>query len=43
MIKIKDLFVYPIKSCKGIRVNEIELSQTGFLGDRNWMLVDEAV
>jgi uncharacterized protein YcbX len=42
MIKIKDLFVYPIKSCKGIRVNEIELSQTGFLGDRNWMLVDEA-
>ncbi|MGY3484658.1 uncharacterized protein YcbX [Bradyrhizobium sp. USDA 4011] len=42
MIRIKDLFVYPIKSCKGIRVSEIELSRTGFLGDRNWMIVDEA-
>jgi uncharacterized protein len=42
MIKIKDLFVYPIKSCKGIGVAEIELSPTGFVGDRNWMVVDEA-
>jgi uncharacterized protein YcbX len=42
MIKIKDLFFYPIKSCRGIAVSEIELSPTGFLGDRNWMVVDDA-
>lgn len=41
MIKIKDLYVYPVKSCKGVRVDEIELSPTGFMGDRNWMVVDE--
>lgn len=41
MIKIKDLYVYPIKSCRGIRVEKIELSPTGFQGDRNWMVVDE--
>ncbi len=41
MIKIKDLYVYPVKSCKGIRVDEIALSPTGFLGDRGWMVIDE--
>jgi uncharacterized protein YcbX len=41
MIKIKDLYVYPVKSCKGVRVEEIELSPTGFVGDRNWMIIDE--
>ncbi len=41
MIKIKDLYVYPVKSCKGIRVDEIQLSPTGFLGDRGWMVIDE--
>ena len=42
MISIKDLFVYPVKSCKGIKVSEVELSPTGFLDDRNWMVIDEA-
>jgi uncharacterized protein YcbX len=41
MIRIKDLYVYPVKSCKGVRVDEIRLSPTGFLGDRNWMVIDE--
>jgi uncharacterized protein YcbX len=41
MIRIKDLYVYPVKSCKGVRVDEIRLSPTGFLGDRHWMVVDE--
>jgi uncharacterized protein len=41
MIRIKDLYVYPVKSCKGVRVEEIELSPTGFLGDRHWMVIDE--
>ena len=30
-----------MKSCKGVRVEEIKLSPTGFLGDRNWMVIDE--
>src|SRR5260370_5814590 len=41
MIRIKDLYVYTVKSCKGVRVEEIELSPTGFLGDRHWMVIDE--
>ena len=41
MIKIKDLYVYPVKSCKGIRVEEIELAATGFVDDRNWMVIND--
>jgi uncharacterized protein len=41
MIRIKDLYVYPVKSCKGVRVDETTLSPTGFLGDRNWMVVNK--
>lgn len=35
------LYVYPIKSCQGISVEELELSPTGPLYDRNWMITDE--
>ena len=42
MIKIKDLYVYPVKSCKGVRVKEIELATTGFVDDRGWMVVDKS-
>jgi uncharacterized protein YcbX len=36
---ITDLFVYPVKSCRGIALEEAELLPTGFAGDRHWMLV----
>jgi len=33
------LFVYPIKSCRGIEQERAQLAATGFEGDRHWMLV----
>ena len=38
---ISRLFVYPIKSCAGIEVQEAILTETGFDLDRAWMVVDE--
>jgi uncharacterized protein len=36
---IAGLFVYPVKSCRGISLDSAELLPTGFSGDRHWMLV----
>lgn len=41
MIKITALYLYPIKSLKGISLQEAEISETGIKYDRYWMLVDE--
>ena len=38
---ITDLYYYPVKSCRGIRVTEAALWETGLLLDRFWMVVDE--
>jgi uncharacterized protein len=35
------LFVYPVKSCAGVQVNEAVLTETGLEFDRAWMVVDE--
>jgi uncharacterized protein len=40
MPKILELFVYPIKSCAGVRMDEVSIVPTGFEFDRNWMVVD---
>lgn len=37
---ITDLFFYPVKSCRGIRVEEAALWETGLLLDRFWMVID---
>ncbi|MGI4860966.1 MAG: MOSC domain-containing protein [Janthinobacterium lividum] len=34
------LYVYPIKSCAGIALNNVEMRATGLAYDRSWMLVD---
>ena len=39
---IARLFVYPIKSCAGVEVNETLLIETGLEFDRAWMVVDSA-
>ncbi len=39
---IQSLFVYPIKSCAGVAVNEAILTETGLEFDRAWMVVDAA-
>ena len=41
MIKIKEIYVYPIKSLKGISLKTAEISETGIKYDRYWMLIDE--
>lgn len=38
---ISQLFVYPVKSCAGIEVQEAILTETGLEFDRAWMVVDE--
>ena len=37
---IAQLFVYPVKSCAGVEVPEVLLTETGLEFDRAWMVVD---
>ncbi|MFC5520432.1 MOSC domain-containing protein [Polaromonas jejuensis] len=37
---ISRLYVYPVKSCAGVRVQEAILTETGLEFDRAWMVVD---
>ncbi len=39
--RIAQLFIYPVKSCAGIALQEAELTETGLDLDRAWMVVDE--
>lgn len=41
-ITLDRLFIYPIKSVKGIALDEARVEQRGLQYDRRWMLVDEA-
>jgi uncharacterized protein len=40
MAVISGLNVYPVKSCKGIALEQAELTESGLAFDRHWMLVD---
>lgn len=37
---ITDLYIYPVKSCAGIRLDSADLWETGLFLDRLWMVVD---
>ena len=37
---ISRLFIYPVKSCAGVEVQEVILTETGLEFDRAWMVVD---
>ena len=39
--RVTGLYIYPVKSCRGISLKEMTLTETGPLFDRKWMLVDE--
>ncbi|BAU54630.1 MOSC domain-containing protein [Mucilaginibacter gotjawali] len=41
MLKISELYIYPIKSLPGISVKQALVTKTGFEHDRRWMLVDK--
>ncbi len=38
-VRITDLFIYPIKSCAGIRVDQLVFDDIGPVGDRRYMIV----
>ncbi|MEZ5495524.1 MAG: MOSC domain-containing protein [Gammaproteobacteria bacterium] len=40
MIKISELYIYPVKSLSGIQIQTSELTPFGLKYDRRWMLVD---
>jgi hypothetical protein len=37
---LSQLFIYPVKSLAGIRVNQSQVVETGLRYDRKWMLID---
>ena len=40
-VSVESLHIYPVKSCAGIALREVELAPTGFDLDRAWMVTDE--
>lgn len=41
-MKVTGLYIYPVKSCRGISLSELKMTATGPENDRRWMLVDES-
>lgn len=39
-LRVRDLYLYPLKSAAGIRLDEARLDAFGLAGDRRWMVVD---
>lgn len=39
--RVSGIFVYPVKSCKGIRVPDIKCFKEGMEYDRHWIVLDE--
>jgi uncharacterized protein YcbX len=39
---ISALYVYPVKSCQGIRVDRARVARRGFEHDRRWMVIDDS-
>lgn len=42
MLRVSGLFIYPVKSLRGVAVAEAEVDRYGLAGDRRFMVVDEA-
>ncbi|GEC72516.1 hypothetical protein SAMN05443543_101483 [Flavobacterium flevense] len=41
MLQLSEIWIYPVKSLAGIRLQESKVTQRGLEFDRRWMLVDE--
>ncbi len=41
LAKVTGLWIYPVKSCQGISLQEMPMGPTGPRHDREWMIVDE--
>lgn len=42
MLRISELYRYPLKSCKAEPLQSVSFDELGLSGDRRWMLVDES-
>lgn len=42
MPRVSGLFIYPVKSCRGLALTTAELDELGLAGDRRFLVVDEA-
>ena len=40
MIQVTDIYIYPVKSLKGISLKEAKTGLRGFKHDREWMITD---
>ncbi len=40
-VTLEEIWIYPVKSCAGVRLRSVELLDTGLEWDRTWMVVDE--
>lgn len=40
MLRLTGLFIYPVKSCRGLAVPSAEVDARGFVGDRRFLVVD---
>jgi len=40
-MRVSGLYIYPIKGCRGVAVDEATVEAWGLTGDRRWMIVDE--
>lgn len=41
MLRVLGLFIYPVKSCRGLALATAELDELGLVGDRRFLVVDE--
>ena len=39
LVKIKAMYLYPIRGIKGLQVEQVEITESGIVGDRNWMII----
>lgn len=40
-VRVSELYIYPIKSCRGLKLSRSEVGARGLLHDRIWMLIDK--
>ena len=40
LLTVSDLFIYPVKSARAVGLEQADVVERGFAGDRRWMLID---
>lgn len=38
--RVQDFYLYPIKSCRGVRLDSVQITAKGIKNDRTWMFAD---